>query len=148
MINSTGLTMTQIDLICANSTDPKQMRAYLTRLQRNQMRVDYDEARVAAEYLEMEQSDAGKADQPKTVSMSLSVCAGQFQGKTTLLLFLLESLADAGILTYADTKKFTEDPWQFLDLSRAINDAGSETLVLDLDLGGVLEALLAGPMSR
>lgn len=141
MINSTGLTMTQIDLICANSTDPKQMRAYLLRLQRNQMR-------DAAEILEMEQSDAGKADQPKTVSMTLSVCAGQFQGKTTLLLFLLESLADAGILTYDDTKKFTEDPWRFLDLSRAINDAGSETLVLDLDLGGVLEAILAGPMGR
>lgn len=93
-------------------------------------------AKRQAAIMEEEMTDAGKAEPAsRTVNLKLSVCAEPAAGKTSLLLFLLDKLADAGLMSSADTKTITLDPHLFISSTRIDNTDKVETLTLDLDLG-------------
>jgi hypothetical protein len=85
----------------------------------------------ACESIEQDMTDAGKAT---TRSFTVAIAADRMVGKTTLMLFLLNALADAGMLSAEATKRFTENPMRYIMVERLDNEEHVETISLDLDL--------------
>lgn len=102
-----------------------------------------EQQEIAAQQAEEAMSDAGKADDSNYRSLTLAVSGERAAGKTTLLMFLLDAMADAGLLRPDSTKALTEDPLRFLGMVRNSNEEHVECIDLDLDLGGVFAALMA-----
>lgn len=74
--------------------------------------------------------------------LTLAVAGDQAAGKTTLLIFLIEAMADAGMLSVDATRRLTMDPKRFLfaefrESERrggTPNESDVETITLDVDL--------------
>ena len=103
------------------------------------------------EPIEEEMTDAGKetpapSAPSKMVTFSLAVSAEPMRGKTLLLLFLLDALADAGLLTARDTREATLDPQGFIITRRSSNEDYVECLELDIDLNGLIEQANLGKL--
>jgi hypothetical protein len=80
-----------------------------------------------------------KARQPQMVGVSIAVSAAKLQGKTSLLLMILDMLADAGALSVEETRWMTNNIGDFVHCKRGINEEVVETLDLDLDLNVLYE---------
>jgi hypothetical protein len=90
--------------------------------------------------IEEDMTDANKATvHPKMVTFSLAVSAEPMRGKTLLLLFLIDALADAGLLSSRDTRDATIDLQGFIQCRRTDDDEFVECLELDIDLNGLIE---------
>lgn len=77
--------------------------------------------------------------QPRMVSLSIAVSTDKLCGKTSLLLMILDMLADAGALSAADTRYMTTNIADFFRSKRRVNDENVEVLELDLDLNVLYE---------
>lgn len=129
-MNYAALTDQDIDRLSRNSFEPAFTFMALHRMKRRA------EIRRAHAAIEEETTDAGKAEpQSRVVTLKLSVNAAPAVGKTSLLLFLLDRIADAGLMSVGDTKAITLDPMGYLASARIDNTSDVESLVLDLDLG-------------
>lgn len=103
--------------------------------QRKQLIAEREAAIQAAfEALEEQMTDANKATETEQDRFTITVAGAQASGKTTLLLFLLDALADAGMLSGPATKALTADPADFLYNNLTTNEKHYETVDLDLDL--------------
>lgn len=91
------------------------------------------------EAIEQDMTDADKATPSKMVTFSIAVSTEPMRGKTLLLLFLLDALADAGLLSSRDTRDATIDPQGFINVKRSADEEFVECLELDLDLNGLIE---------
>lgn len=79
------------------------------------------------------------AKQPRMVSLSIAVSTERLQGKTALLIMILDMLADAGALSVADTRYLTQNMGHYFNSKLCINDELVEVLELDLDLNVLYE---------
>lgn len=99
------------------------------------------------EAIEQEMTDADKATpSTKMVGFSIAVSSEPMRGKTLLLLFLLDALADAGLLSSRDTRDATIDPQGFINVKRSTDEEFVECLELDLDLNGLIEMAKLGKL--
>jgi len=73
------------------------------------------------------------------VGVSIAVSTDRMCGKTSLLLMILDMLADAGALSAADTRFLTNNGERFFHYKRCINEDNVEVLDLDLDLNVLYE---------
>jgi hypothetical protein len=111
--------------------------------------------------IEEEMTDANKADdfpphaspfptkaqllnarEPRMVGLSIAVSADKMSGKTSLLIMILDMLADAGALSVEDTRYITNNIGDFFHTKWCINDELVEVLDLDLDLNVLYEMSL------
>lgn len=87
----------------------------------------------------------------RKVGLSLAVAGDAAAGKTSLLIFLLEAMADAGLLDEAATKAITINPARYISTTRSTNDQHVEVIDIDLDLdallveSGIVDAIVNAP---
>jgi hypothetical protein len=74
----------------------------------------------------------------RKVDMSIAVAADKMSGKTTLLMMIMEMLADAGALPVADTRHITHNMGDYLMSKRYVDQDNVEVIDLDLDLVALL----------
>jgi len=89
---------------------------------------------------------ASRRGAPKITGLSLAVSGDQGAGKTSALIFLIDALADAGILSVQDTRKVTSNIWMFLNEVRSDNEHNVEVIDLNIDLDALLDA--SGTIAR
>lgn len=128
-MNVPYLTDQDIEDCCKQAVD--KLRDDLIRERFELMRQHALEDRCAS--IEEEMTDAGKSDE-RLVKFTISVNAAPMLGKTTVLLSLLEALADNGHLSVNSTYNYTLNPERFFIISRIENTDTRETLELDIDL--------------
>ena len=113
---------------------------------RRKLVADRDAAMAAAfGAIEEQMTDANKADAARPANFNITIHGGQAAGKTTLLLFLLDALADAGVMTAHDTKRYTADPTRFLYHAYETNEATCEAVNLDLALFDLINDRIEKP---
>lgn len=75
--------------------------------------------------------------QQQKAGISIAIAANQMSGKTTLLLMILEMLADAGALSVSDTRHITSNLGHFLMTKRYVDEDNVEVIDLDIDLNAL-----------
>lgn len=135
-MNVAELTDEDIETLCLGKTYGDKLRDDL-RAQRFEARYELSRQAALEAHFAAIEDEMTDARQPKMVEVALAISADRMAGKTSLLLFLLDAMADAGLLSVKATKAATENPLMFLGMSRSVNDDLVEVIDIDIDLNAL-----------